>query len=80
MSSQTPEHLKATIAANIDAAIAADGRTNRAVGEAMGAAETQVWKWRRGKTGISQGNLLKLAEVLEQDAGWFYTDHSPVIA
>jgi transcriptional regulator with XRE-family HTH domain len=72
MPSQTTEHLRATIAANIDAAIVESGMTNREVGEAMGASETQVWKWRKGKTGIGQTNLVKLAEALGVEWSSFY--------
>lgn len=72
MASQAAEHLRATIAANIDAAVVESGKTNRAIGEAMGASETQVWKWRKGKHGISQDNLVRLAHVLGRDWSWFY--------
>lgn len=74
MPSQATEQLRATIAANIDAAVRDSGETNRAIGEAMGASETQVWKWRKGKHGISQDNLVRLAAVLGREVIWFYAE------
>lgn len=76
MSSQATEQLTATIARNIDAAVRASGKTNREVGVAMGASETQVWKWRKGKHGITHSNLIALGAVLGHDLAWFYTDHA----
>lgn len=80
MASQATEQLTATIAANIDAAVKASGKTNRQVGEAMGASETQVWKWRKGKHGISQDNLVRLAHVLGRDWSWFYVERHEAAA
>lgn len=48
MPSPASSPLKPTIAANIDRAIKAQGKTNRQVGDAIGATEHQVWRWRQG--------------------------------
>lgn len=48
MPSPASSPLKPVIAANIDRAIKEAGRTNREVGDAIGATEHQVWRWRQG--------------------------------
>lgn len=75
MPSQAPEHLTAIVAANIDRAIAKAGKTNREIGTLMNASETQVWKWRKAKHGISHQNLMRMAEVLGHEPAWFYSQN-----
>lgn len=48
MPSPASSPLKPVIAANIDRAIREAGKTNRQVGDAIGATEHQVWRWRQG--------------------------------
>ena len=62
--SQGGSHLKHTVAANIDRGIRERGITNRAVGEAMGSTEHQVWRWRTGRHMPDLDNLAALANVL----------------
>lgn len=63
MTSQTTG-LREVIAANIDAAITAKEMTNREVGDAIGATEHQVWRWRRGKVKPSTRYMAALADTL----------------
>lgn len=62
--SQATSQLRTTVAFNIDRAITAKGLTNRAVAEAIGKTEHQVWRWRRGKVMPEEETLLALAAVL----------------
>lgn len=63
------------VAANLDVAIHASGRTNRNVGEAIGSTEHQVWRWRKGKVSPSTENLIALAETLGVTIEWLSTGH-----
>ena len=68
--------MKATIGANIDLKITQLGKTNREIGEAMGATEHQVWRWRRGKVKPSDRYMAALAEILfDGDIAAMYVDH-----
>jgi len=67
--------LKALFAANVNAAIAATGRTNRSIGDAIGVTHDQVSKWRRGANGIGFPHLTALADELDLEPSWFYADH-----
>jgi transcriptional regulator with XRE-family HTH domain len=81
MTSQAAEHVKATIARNIDLAITSKpGLTNRAVGAAIGATEHMVWRWRRGRVEPTTHYLVALAAVLDKEVAWFYSDHEEVEA
>lgn len=76
MPSQETSHVKALIAANLDAAIAArPGLTNRALGESIGKTEHQVWRWRNGRNTPETPTLIALADVLGVELAWFYTEH-----
>jgi len=67
--------IRSRIAVNLDRGIAARGMTNRAVGDAIGATEHQVWRWRRGKHLPSTITLQRLADVLfDGNAREFYAD------
>jgi transcriptional regulator with XRE-family HTH domain len=49
--------------------------TNRAVGEAIGSTEHQVWRWRAGRVTPSTDNLAALANVLfDGDITELYAD------
>ena len=72
--SQATSQLRATVAANLDAAIVAKGLTNRALADAVGSTEHQVWRWRRGRVKPSDTTLAALAEALGRDLPWFYID------
>lgn len=75
MPSQATSQVKATIASNLDRAISEKDLTNRAVGEAIGATEHQVWRWRRGIHTPSLDSLTALArELFEGDITRFYDE------
>lgn len=74
MPSQPTSQLRATIAANLDAAIAAKGLTNREVGDAVGTTEHQVWRWRRGRVRPADTTLAALASALDRDIAWFFVE------
>lgn len=75
MPSQATSHLKATIGANIDRGIASRKMTNRAVGEAVGATEHQVWRWRKGRHTPTLDTLVSLADLLfEGDVNELYAE------
>lgn len=75
MPSQATSHLKPIIAANLDRGIASKQMTNRAVGDAVGATEHQVWRWRKGRHTPSLETLVSLANLLfDGDLNEFYAD------
>lgn len=80
MTSPAARPLRQIVARNLDDAIAGAGRTNRSVAEEIGSTEHQVWRWRRGKVGPSDQNLMALAKALGQPVAWFYTDHERTAA
>lgn len=55
------------IAANVDRAIRAAGKTNREVGELIGVTEHQIWRWRKGKAEPSGRYVAALASILFDD-------------
>lgn len=78
--SQATSQLRATVAANLDFAITSKGMTNRAVAEAIGSTEHQVWRWRRGRVKPSDITLAGLADALDRDLAWFYIEREDVAA
>lgn len=81
MPSQAGSHVKRIVAANIDRGIRGRAMTNRAVGEAIGRTEHQVWRWRSGRNMPSTDNLAALANVLfDGDLSQLYSDDEPVAA
>lgn len=67
--------MRRNIAANIDRAIIASGRTNRSIAEELGVTEQQVWRWRHGRTAPSHPSLIGLAALLfDGDYGALYED------
>ena len=63
------------MAANIDRGIRLRQMTNRAVGEAIGSTEHQVWRWRAGRVTPSTDNLAALANILfDGDMAELYAD------
>lgn len=74
MTSPGTRPLRDIVAANLDRAITASGRTNRSVAEQVGTTEHQVWRWRKGKVGPSDVNLVALAEALGLDVSWFFVE------
>lgn len=81
MTRQATRPEKAIIASNIDAAIIAVGKTNREIGESIGATEHQVWRWRRGVVKPSTKYLAALVHLLfADDFAAIYTDHQPKAA
>lgn len=64
MPSPTTSPTAALIAANLDRAIKAAGRTNRDIGESIGATEHQVWRWRKGRNVPSDEYAVALAVLL----------------
>lgn len=76
MTRQGARPEKAIIAANLDKAITAAGQTNRQIGEAIGATEHQVWRWRRGVVKPSAKYLAALVHLLFADnLAAIYVDH-----
>jgi transcriptional regulator with XRE-family HTH domain len=79
--SQATEHLKARVAMNIDVAIRARKLTNRAVAEAIGSTEHQVWRWRRGRVTPGPANIAALATLLaDGDASVLYAEPAQAAA
>jgi transcriptional regulator with XRE-family HTH domain len=69
------------VAANIDRGIRARAMTNRAVGEAIGSTEHQVWRWRAGRHMPDPQNLAALANVLfDGNIAELYADDEPAAA
>lgn len=64
MPSPATSPVKALIAANLDRAIRVADKTNREIGEAVGATEHAVWRWRNGRTEPSGRYVAALADVL----------------
>lgn len=74
MPSPASSPLKSIIAANINRAIADAGRTNRDVGDAIGATEHQVWRWRTGVNEPTGAYKVALAsELFGGDIAALYT-------
>lgn len=60
---------------NMDRAIKAQGKTNRQVGDAIGATEHQVWRWRMGLHEPSVAYRVGLAaELFDGDIAALYAD------
>lgn len=71
----TRSPLKQTIGANIDRAIRDSGLTNRQVGDRIGVAEGQVWRWRRGRVEPTGVHRIAVADVLfGGDLGAMYAE------
>jgi hypothetical protein len=64
MPSPADSPTAALVASNLDRAIKVAGRTNRDVGEAIGATEHQVWRWRNGRNVPSDDYAVALASEL----------------
>lgn len=60
----------------MDRAIRVSGRTNRDVGDAIGATEHQVWRWRHGRSVPRDDYALALAaELFDGDLSALYARH-----
>lgn len=64
MPSPVGSPTKPLVAANLDRAIREAGKTNREIGDAVGATEHAVWRWRNGRTEPSGRYIAALAELL----------------
>jgi transcriptional regulator with XRE-family HTH domain len=82
MTSQAANQIVATIGRNIRAARLAsrDYDTQRKLAIAMEVDMRAVSRWEKGGITPSGRNLAKLAQLLERDPGWFYTDHDKAAA
>lgn len=77
MPSPTSSPTKQKIARNIDLAISRAGRTNREVGDAIGATEHQVWRWRTGVNEPTGDYKVALAgELFGGDIGLLYAEEA----
>lgn len=81
MSSQATRQIRSIVGDNIKAARDAKGLKQRELGALVNGMEAiAVSRWERGVVLPTTVNLVRLAEVLERDVSWFYTDHESVAA
>lgn len=73
--SRSSRSLSTTIAANIKAARAVSGLSQRDLGDRMGIDWMAISRWERGQHRPSDQNLLVLAHALGREPGWFYIEH-----
>lgn len=70
--------VTATFARNLKFARAASGLTQHQLAVAMGRGDgMRISEWERGKSRPSDENLVRLAEVLGREVGWFFADNEP---
>ncbi len=78
MSMQATRHIKSIVGANIRAARDGAGLTQRELGALVNGMESiNVSRWERGQVIPSATSMVALADALNRDVGWFYTDHEP---
>lgn len=80
MTSQVPRQLKTIVAENISVARKAQGLTQRELAEAVGTEGFAVSRWERGSVSPSATYLAAMADALDCDIAWFYTDHRQAAA
>lgn len=76
MTSQATGSLATTLAQNVRDARKAAQLTQRKLAEKLDTDSSLISKWERAEHRPSDENVAALAEYLEKDLGWFYTDHS----
>lgn len=69
--------VEVLLARNLRAARDLAGLSQRELGTAADLDPQQISKWERGALKPSTPSLLALAEALNRDLAWFYTDHEP---
>jgi transcriptional regulator with XRE-family HTH domain len=75
MTSQAAPHPLTIIGRNIAAARASKGITQRELAAKVGVDSRAPNRWERGGIVPRPDHLVKIAEALDRDPGWFYTDH-----
>lgn len=78
MASQPANHIKATVGRNVKVARDLRDLTQRELADLLDVDAFQVSRWERGVHRPSDETLFALAQVLDRDPAWFYTDHEPV--
>lgn len=74
--SRATGRLATTVGANIKAAREAMGLTQRQLADLVNGVDSMaVSRWERGMHRPTDDNLFALADVLDQDPGWFYAEH-----
>lgn len=74
MPSQVPAHLKVTVGRRIRVARGALGLTQKDLAFRVGIDPMSVSRWERGRVLPSLSSLAMVAEALERDVDWFYTE------
>lgn len=76
MQKQATRQIKQIVAENIRSARASQGLTQRQLARAVNDVDTlAVYRWERGDALPSAANFEVLADALEHEIAWFYTDH-----
>jgi transcriptional regulator with XRE-family HTH domain len=74
---QASRQIKTIVAANIRSARKAKGLTQRELGRAVNDVDAlAVYRWEKGTATPNATNFAALANALERDIAWFYTDHA----
>lgn len=74
MPSQVTRHLKARVGANIRAARKSRGLTQAQLARRLEMESLNISRWERGMVVPRAENLVRLADELGYDLGWFYVD------
>lgn len=72
---QAPRQIKEIVGSNIRAARSERGLSRRAFGDLIGVDQMLVYKWEKELHRPNDENLAALAEEMDVDLSWFYTDH-----
>ncbi len=76
MTSQATSHIAATVGANIRLARQAKGIKQRDLAALLDTEGFMVSRWERGAHRPTDERMQALADALDRDVAWFYTDHS----
>jgi transcriptional regulator with XRE-family HTH domain len=72
--------MRTIVGANLKAARLDSGMNQLKLAQELGVDSQYVSRWERGKVMPTLGNLHRLAEALDRDVAWFYTDHDKAAA
>jgi transcriptional regulator with XRE-family HTH domain len=80
MPSQVPRQIKTTVGLNLQEARRAKRLTQRNLAQLIDTDAFQVSRWERGAIRPTDATLVRLAEALDVEFAWFFTEREPKAA